>query len=146
MLDKTVDQPVSEKELGIGVQFAAAVGNNRQMTLTCGVPLDWPQEKLNGLLDRLASAADRQAAKGKVEELKLTIENARRQLLTNRQQLENYELSAQNDWEIGKRKGVFQPTESQKKQMQNFKNNDAHLVEQIKKFEADLVVLEAQCR
>ena len=145
MLDKTSGE-VLDKELGVGIQFTVSVGQGRQIAMTAGIPLDWEPDKVNGILDKLAQAMDRQALRYQLHDMKLGLEKTERDLETNRQQLGNYEQQAMGEWERTGRKGPFRASESQSKQMQNFRNNEAHLIEHIKKMRADIKNVEEQCR
>lgn len=146
MLDKTTQADVTEKDLGVGIRFACTVGNGRQIEMTAGIPLDWESPKINGILDKLASAMDRQSLRYQLHDMKQLLEQTERQLMTNRQQLANYEQKCLTEWEIGGRKGEWRATESQRKQSDNFKNNATHLAEQITKIRADIKDVEARCR
>lgn len=146
MLDKTQDVSVTEKDLGVGIRFACTVGSGRQIEMTAGIPLDWDVEKMNGILDRLAITMNRQALKYQLHDMKLALEQAERQLETTRQQVGNYEQTAMAEWERGGRKGAFRASESQTKQIQNYKNSEGLLIENIKKLRRDIKDTEEQCR
>jgi hypothetical protein len=148
MLDKTKEPeaaPVTEHDLGVGVQYVANLGGNRQLTITASFPQDWPQEKFNGLLDRLAAAAERQAQKAHVETLERTLEGFKDQLFTNRQNLANLEQRYQADWELSKKHGPARLTLSQEQQVKNFKTSDTGLVDKIKQTEKELESAKKKC-
>lgn len=145
MLDKTKEPEVTEHDLGVGVQYVANLGGNRQLTITASFPQDWSQDKFNGLLDRIAGAAERQALKAHVETLERTLEGFREQLFTNRQQLANHESQYQADWERSKKQGPVRLTLSQEQNLKNFRTTDSGLVERIKKTEKELEDAKKKC-
>jgi hypothetical protein len=146
MLDKTKDGEVTEKDLGIGVQFTCTIGNGRQIAMTAGVPLDWDAGKLDKLLDKLGAAMERQGLKFELQEKKQLLEAAERQYATNLQQLDNYQQQQMAEWERRNKQGPYRPSESQVKQAQNFENNSQHLEKQIVKLRQDIKDAEERCR
>lgn len=148
MLDKTKDvaAEITEKELGLGIQYARQIGNG-QITMTAGVPLDYTSEHLNRLLDRMAMAIDRQAAKGTLEQLRTTLERAKADYLTTQQQLANHEASVAAAWEKNpNRRGDVKWTESQLKEKLNWQKNEQVLADRIRQFEAEIKDAEEKCR
>lgn len=148
MDQKTSSLPteVIEKELGVGIQFVCTVGQGRQITMTAGIPLEWDINKTNGILDKLALAMDRQSYKYQLHDMRLQLEASEFQLRTNQLQKANYEQQQMADWEKGPKRGSWQPTESQRKQMQNFDTNVAALIDDVKKRRKQIEELEQQCR
>jgi flagellar biosynthesis chaperone FliJ len=137
---------VIEKELGVGIQFVCSVGQGRQITMTAGIPLEWDINQTNKILDKLALAMDRQSYKYQLHDMRLQLEASEFQLRTNRLQKANYEQQQMADWEKGPKRGSWQPTESQRKQLQNWDTNVEALVEDVKKRRKQIEELEAQCR
>jgi hypothetical protein len=135
-----------EKELGIGIQFTCTIGQGRQIAMTAGVPLDWEESKLNSLLDKLSKVMDRQGAKSDLAEYKARLEAGTKQLTTNEQQLANFELNAKTDWEQAKRNGPWRASESQRKQIDIYKQNSAHLTQELVKLEKTIKDAEEKCR
>jgi hypothetical protein len=149
MLDKTKGQTEAEtveKGLGVGVRFACTVGNGRQIEMTAGVPLDWESQDFNTLMDKLAGVMDRQALRYELHDRKEALAKAERDLMTNRQQLANYEQQCQNDWERRGKQGDFRMSENQNKQALNFKNTEGHLSEMIRRMRVDIEEVERKCR
>ena len=124
-------------ELALGIQFSAAIGKEKSLTLTTGIPLDMDYSGINAILDKVAQAIDRQDLKYRHADLLLFIDKCEGDLLRNRAQLENYKLSAEVEWGKSGRKGEFQPRGQQEKELQNYENTDRTLVENIKKLRKD---------
>jgi hypothetical protein len=130
-------QTLQGSELALGIQFSAAIGKEKSLTLTTGVPLNLAYTGINEILDKVAAAIDRQELKYRYAELLEFIEKCEGDLLRNRAQLETYKLSAEADYYRSGRKGEFQPRGQQEKELQNYANTDRHLTEQIKKLRKD---------
>lgn len=144
--DTQADAEVVEKGLGLGIRFACSVGSNRQIEMTAGVPLDWPGQELNGTLDKLAQAMDRQALRYELHDRKLLLERTERDLETNRTQRTRLEAQYRNEFSSSGRKGEWNPTTSQAKQLDNYANTVEHLTEQVKKIRQDIKDAEEKCR
>ena len=155
MLDKPnrtppVEEKISltdEAPLAVSVRFTSQLGNSRTIEFGGGVPIEYLQDKrFNFLLAKMADAAEHLEGRYKIVELKATLESAYRQLTTNEQQLANYEQKCAEEWEVRNKQGKFRATESQQKQMGNWKNNTLHMTEVIKKIKQDIEEAEAKCR
>jgi hypothetical protein len=146
MLDKTQHTEVVEKDLGIGVQFSVTVGSGRQIAMTAGIPLHWDRIAIDNVLDKLGGAMERQTAKYAIDDLKLAIEQTERALATTRQQMGNYDQQNAAEWERSGRKGAYRQSESQVKQMGNFRNTEQAQLAAIEKLRKDLKDAEAKCR
>lgn len=149
MLDKTKPEAeVAADQLAIGIQFAAQVGNGRQLSLTAGVPLDLESGALNSLLDKLGGAMDRQATKYRLDEMRLTLSNMEKQYATTEQQVTNFKMQAEAEWQSRRPDSgrAWKPTEVQNKQMRSFENTREHLAVQIKKLRVEVEDAEKKCR
>jgi len=149
MLDKTQTAPaeITEKDLGLGIQFARQIGTG-QITLTAGVPLDY--KDLNGLLDKLAGAMDRQAAKGTLDAMQNGLDRAKAEYATAQQQLANFEAQVASEWEVlttkGGRRGPVKWTESQLKQKLSWQKQIETSADRIRQFTLEVKDAEAKCR
>jgi uncharacterized membrane-anchored protein YjiN (DUF445 family) len=130
-------QKLQGSELALGIQFSAAIGKDKSLILTTGVPLDMKQEGINQILDRVAAAIDRQDLKYRYANLIDFIAESEANLERNRAQLETYKLSAEAEWMGSGRKGPFQMRGQQEKEIQNYSNTERHLTDQIKKLRKD---------
>ena len=148
MDQKTHSSPaeVIEKDLGVGIQFTVSVGNGRQIAMTAGIPLDWDINQTNKVLDKLALVMDRQANKYQLHDMRAQLEASEFQLKTARQQKANFEQQQMTDWEKSNKKGPWQPTESQRKQLQNWDTTADHLVADVIKRRKEIEDIEQQCR
>ena len=148
MLDRTqeVIAEVAEKDLGIGIQFTVTVGQGRQIAMTAGVPLDWESPKLNGLLDKLAGAMDRQATRYEVHDREAAIENMEKQLATTRSQRETYEQGLQAAWTQRNKQGPFAMSGDQQAKSNTYKTTEQGLLVAIDKAKKDLKDARERCR
>jgi hypothetical protein len=137
---------VIEKDLGVGIQFTVTVGNGRQIAMTAGIPLEWDINQTNRVLDKLALAMDRQAHKYQLHDMRAQLEASEFQLQTARQQKANFEQQQMAEWEKSPKRGAWQPTESQRKQMENWDTTAAHLVTDVIKRRKEIEEIEQQCR
>jgi hypothetical protein len=138
---------VDEAPLAISVRFTTQLGNSRTVEFGGGVPIEYLEDKrFHFLLSKMADAAEHLEARYKLVELKATLESAYRQLTTNEQQLANYEQQQAADWEARNKQGPWRASESQRKQMENWKTNTTHMTEVIKKLKVDIEETEAKCR
>lgn len=64
----------------LGIEIVSALGDTRQVKLTTFVSRDAPKAELDGLLDKLVAAAERQEAKPKAAKLLDDIEDGERTL------------------------------------------------------------------
>lgn len=130
-------QTLQGSQLALGIQFSAAIGKEKSLTLTTGIPLDMEYSGINAILDKVAAAIDRQELKYRYRDLLDFIDKCEGDLLRNRAQQETYKLSAEAEWLRSGRRGDYQPRGQQEKELQNYSNTDRHLVEQIKKLRND---------
>lgn len=145
-IDQREDADKVEKGLGVGIRFAVTVGQGRQIEMTAGVPLDWSGDDFNLILDKLGGCMDRQAWRYQLHDMKLALEQAEQQLRTNARQLDLYESQCQTEWSQRNKQGELRLSESQLKQVGNFKNTDQHLKQQIEKLRKDIKDVEEKCR
>jgi len=139
-------EQVKTEGLGVGLRFAVAVGNGRQIEMTAGVPLDWDEKSFNKLLDKLAAVMDRQAMRYEVHDRRSQIESVEHQLQTTRQQIENHIMTCQSTFDRRGKNGEFRMTESQRQQEQNFRTTEKAQIAAIEKMRKELVEVEERCR
>jgi midasin (ATPase involved in ribosome maturation) len=155
MLDKPNRTPpveekislVDEAPLAVSVRFTSQLGNARSVEFGAGVPIEYIEDRrFHHLLTKLSTAGEHLEARYKLVELKQTLEAAYRQVTTNEQQLANYEQQQAAEWEARNKQGPWRPSESQRKQMDNWKNNSQHMIGVVKKLKEDIEEAEAKCR
>jgi hypothetical protein len=131
--------------LAIGINITSQVGPNRTIAMTLGVPMSMTVNDLNRFMDKAASVLDRQNDKGVAAQLKLEIERAKKDLRTAIEQKATHEAKFALEHRIGNRRGDWQASESQRKQLDNFESSRQHLLDVvIPKFEKDLADTEAR--
>jgi hypothetical protein len=123
-------------------RVASQVGQNKNIELTFGIPMNMTPNDMNGYLDKVMSVIDRQNDKGILEQLKLTLEQAEKTVQTNMEQKAALELKFSRDFSIGGRRGEFKPTSGQQAQLNNFDTTAKELREnripQLRKMVSEL--------
>ena len=143
--DESQLQTVKGSELAIGIQFSAAVGRDRQIVLTAGVPITLTPGQINEYVDKMAYVMDRQNWKGELKVLRNELEMTEKELVTNMQQLDSARDRMVADWERSKRRGPFRMSDAQEKNDATQSKNIAHLRdERIPKYKRQIAELEAQ--
>ena len=138
-------QDVEGKDLAIGIQLNAQVGPNRTMTMTLGVPLEVDLPQLNALVDKLMSVTERQNDKGILEQTRLTLASAEKDIQTNLQHKSSFAAKSELDWIASGRQGPFKPSKSQAAQMDNWDKTIGNLKDNvIPKLRRDIEQLEAR--
>jgi len=139
-------EQVKTDGLGVGLRFAVAVGNGRQIEMTAGVPLDWKAKDFNELLDKLAAVMDRQALRYEVHDRKSQIESIETQIGTQREQIANFEIQCQSAFLDRGKNGEFRMTGDQRQKLANFKTTEQALIAALEKKRKELVEVEERCR
>lgn len=124
-------------ELGLGIQYTAMVSEKRSIVFTAGVPLEIEVEGLNTIVDKLEAVTERQILLHKIKDTEEFIAKCEGDLERNRAQLQVYRSTAEALWDARKR-GPFEPTESQRKEMSNYESTERTLVANIKKLRSDV--------
>lgn len=138
-------QDVDGKDLAIGIQLSAQVGPNRTMTMTIGVPLDVSLSNLNQFVDKLMSVTDRQNDKGLLEQAKLALQAAEKDIGTNQDHAAAFSGKAELDWVASGRQGPFRPSKSQQTQLDNWGTTIRNLKDNvIPKLKRNITELEAK--
>ena len=117
---------VNTESLGVGIRFASAIGNNKQMEMTAGIPLEWDIAAINAVLDKLAMAMDRQAARYMVIDMELDIKGEENLLNTNIAQRERAVAKWKSDFEASGRRGEWKPTVQQVNELKTWDSNIPH--------------------
>lgn len=110
-------------DLGLGIRFAGTVGNSKQIEMTAGIPLDWDAAQINAVLDKLATAMDRQAAKYMVIDMELDIKGEENLLNTNIMQRERALGKWKSEFEASGRHGEWKPTAQQSNELKTWDQN-----------------------
>ena len=138
-------QDVEGKDLAIGIQLNAQVGPNRTMTMTLGVPLEVDLPQLNALVDKLMSVTERQNDKGILEQTKLTLDKAEKDIATNLEHRAAFAANSELEWIASGRQGPFKPSKSQSAQMGNWDQTIRNLKDNVvPKLRRDIEQLEAR--
>ena len=127
----------------IVINLTSQVGSNHTMSMQFGAPLDMTTKDLNAYIDKARSVMERQNNISLLEKAKMVLEDAEKQLITNREQRANAEFGYVKQWHDTQRKGDFKPTESQRAQLGNWDKTIKNLHEElIPKFKFQIDELE----
>jgi hypothetical protein len=138
-------QDVDGKDLAIGIQLNAQVGANRTITLTLGVPLAVDLSDLHKLVDKLMSVTERQNDKGLLEQARIALETARKNIQTNLEQKATFVGKSELEWVASGRQGPFKPSKSQQAQLDNWDTTSRNLKDNVMpRLERDIKELEAR--
>jgi len=136
---------VDVSDLAIGISVQAQIGANRHISMTLGCPMSMPLKDLHAFVDKIMAVADRQNEKGILEQTKLALEGARKNLQTQIDQRGDLEGKYHLEWVVSGRKGDFRPSASQQAQLDNYSVTAKNLKEVvIPKFQRDVEELEAK--
>lgn len=140
------DEIVKEREIdgsapAVVIKMAKQI-NQSLMEMSFAIPLDMTPKDLNAYVDKVSGVMDRQSDKADLEAQEMALQAAERDLFTNLDQLSNQRARDETDWSIGQKRGDFRPTESQKKQYENWEKTSRGLREdRIPKFKANIEAL-----
>ena len=137
---------VDEKDLGIGLQFSTQVGQGRSITFTAGFPLDWNNAKINHLVDKLSTVADRQAMRYELHDREAAIKNMYHQVEVQLAQRARYARELETSFIDRGKHGEFKPTNEQKSKLATYETSVQGLRDAIFKAEKELEELREQCR
>ena len=136
----------ADTPLGLGIRFAGTVGNGKQIELTAGIPLDWEAADINAVLDKLAKAMDRQAARYMLIDMELDIKGEENRLATNYAQRDRQVQVYKEEFETSGRRGEWRPTSHQAKQLDVYDQNIPHIQKMIAEKRSKFEAMKEQCR
>lgn len=145
MLDKTSEVKAVEIP-AISVQYTVGFGQDRQLTLTTGVPLDADPTEINPVLDKIVSAVERQRTRYTLEQTRMALLNAEQDLHQYKVQYATQESGYIAEWESRNRHGEFKASGAQKQQLDNLSKNQETAIERIKQLRRTIEELEEKCR
>ena len=97
----------------------------RAIEVTFGVPLDMTVNDIHHYVDKVCLVIDRQTYKGELLKAKLDLDGAEKAVLTNRENKQHFLNSAEKAWADRGRQGPWQPTASERAQIDNWDKNIA---------------------
>ena len=132
-----------DKIPSIGISFQCALHGQRQLVLQSFIDRDCSVVALDGLLDKLRDACERQYAWGQVEDIKLKIKQEYINAQQQNVRIERADELIRNNWEKSNRKGDLQLTQSEiQKQREAYETAEA-IKKRIETLNADLARWEA---
>jgi hypothetical protein len=102
-----------DKTPSIGISLQVALHGQRQLVLQSFIDRDCERPALDALLDKLRDAGERQYAWGQVEDIKLKIEQERRNATQHQLRIEQADTALKQNWENGSRKGDLRLTQAE---------------------------------
>ena len=115
----------------------------RAIEVTFGVPLDMKVNDLHAYVDKVCLVIDRQTYKGELLKAKLDLDGAEKAVITNRENRAHFLNTAQKAWADRGRKGPWEPTQSERVQVENWdKNITLHTDNTIPKYRQQIAELE----
>ena len=94
-----------EKSPSIGISYQVALHGQRQLVLQSFIDRDCSKDTLNGLLDKLRNAGERQFAWGQIDDLMLKIDQEYINAQQHQIRMEKADEQIKIDWEKGNRRG-----------------------------------------
>ena len=129
------------------VRMNSQVGPNSTIEMSFGVPLAMTQEDLNKYIDKVMACSERQSDKKMLEQARLALKGAHRDLSTNQSHRASYEAKQAASWDVSGRRGDWSPSGAETKQLQNFDVTDGNLRENIiPRLEKDIAELEEKTK
>ena len=133
-----------DKIPSIGISFQCALHGQRQLVLQSFIERDCSAEKLDGLLDKLRDACERQYAWGQVEDVKLKIKQEHINAAQQNVRIERADEQLKQEWSQSNRKGDLRLTQAQiQKQREAYEVAEA-IKKRIEGLTEDLVKWEAK--
>ena len=132
-----------DKIPSIGISFQCALHGQRQLVLQSFIDRDCSTEQLDGLLDKLRDACERQYAWGQVEQIKLDLKREHAQAAQQQVNIERADEQLKHDWNQSNRKGDLRLTQQQVQQQRQAYDNLEAIKKRIEGFNSDLTRWEA---
>jgi regulator of replication initiation timing len=97
-----------ETEPAIGVSLNANLSPTKQIVLQTHVPVEWTEEQINKLVDKLSGVIDRKEAYYRIEILEAELEQNEQALYSINDNLANVEKNALMKWEASNKRRPFE--------------------------------------
>ena len=129
----------------IGISLSGEMPGKRNLVLQSLVERDCDQKSLNGVLDKIRIAFDRQFAFGAVIQLRLQLEQEEKMASDHAKRMAQVDQNIKDNWERGNRKGDIVLSKSEREQQaqsyahaEECKIRIAKVKQEIAKFEAEI--------
>lgn len=146
MLEKTSDDLKAIEIPAISVQYSVGFGQDRQLTLTTGVPLDADPSEINPVLDKIVSAVERQRVRYTLEQTRMALLNAEQDVHQYMKQYADQEAGYMAEWAAQNKRGDWRPFGNQKQQLENLNKNRETSAERVRQLRKTIGELEEKCR
>lgn len=134
-----------EKDPSIGISYTAELPGKKALVLQSFVPRDCEVKDLNGVLDKIRIASDRQFAFGALVQLRLQLEQEQKIASDHAMRMAQVDENMKREWNTGGRKGDMKLSAKQEQeQRQSYahaeecKKRIGKVKEQIAEFEAQI--------
>lgn len=134
-----------EKEPSIGISYTAELPGKKALVLQSFVGRDCDVKDLNGVLDKIRIASDRQFAFGALVQLQLQLEQEEKLASDHAMRMAQVDENIRNEWSTGGRKGEIRLSQKQQAEQrqayahaEECKKRIGKVKEQIAEFEAQI--------
>ena len=130
----------------IGISFKAVPANDREIVFQTHVAQDVSKEELNGLLDRLADACERQGAKVALVQLRKELEKHEKHVRQMGEDLVRIDEKARDEWEKSSRRGPYTMSKTDAAAKAQATVTKARFEEEIDKIKEQIAEFEAKVK
>ena len=133
-----------EKEPSIGISYTCELPGKKALVLQSFVPRDGNTGELNGVLDKIRIASERQFAFGMIEHLKLQLEQEMKIAEDTAKNISIVDENMKKRWDTSGRKGDLKLTAAEETQQRQAFNNVEECKKRIAKVKKDIAEYEAK--
>ena len=132
-----------EKIPSIGISYTVELPGKKALVMQSFVGRDDPPAAINGVLDKIRVAADRQFAFGAIQQLKLALEQEQKLAADHAQRMAQVDENIRRDWGEGGRKGEIKLSQKQHNEQAQAYAHAEECKKRIAKVKADIAEYEA---
>ena len=132
-----------EKIPSIGISYTIELPGKKALVMQSFVGRDEPPAAINGVLDKIRVAADRQFAFGAIQQLKLALEQEQKLASDHASRMAQVDDNIRRDWDSGGRKGEIRLSQKQQQEQQAAYAHAEECKKRIDKVRKDIAEYEA---
>ncbi len=132
-----------EKEPSIGISYTVELPGKKALVMQSFIGRDCEPKDLNGVLDKIRIAADRQFAFGAVQQLKLQLEQEQKIASDHAVRMAQVDDNIQREWGTRGRKGDITLSAKQQQEQAQSRAHAEECRKRIAKVKADIAEYEA---
>jgi len=133
-----------EKEPSIGISYTVELPGKKALVMQSFVPRDCPAGQLDGILDKVRVASERQFAFGMIEHLKLQLEQEQKIASDHAKRMAQVDENIRSDWTKGNRRGDVQLSQKQRQDQAQAYAHAEETQRRIDKVKADIAEYQAK--